>query len=187
MYEVLLETFQHPLILAALILLGTYILEDAAIVSAALLSADGLIPSELAFAALFLGIFTGDLGLYGLGLLLTRFQWLERFLKTHAVDRAGIWLKDKMVVTVLMVRLIPGLRLPVYTACGFFRLSFICFLLLVLAASLLWTAAIFYGFYAVGAMFWADLGTWKWILLPVIALLIMYGHKALKPSKGTFG
>lgn len=67
MAELILDVTKHPLVLAGLILLSTYLLEDAAIISAALISIDGFLSPELAFLALFIGIFTGDFGLYGLG------------------------------------------------------------------------------------------------------------------------
>ncbi|MGI9274620.1 MAG: DedA family protein [Endozoicomonas sp.] len=157
-------------------------LEDAAIVSAALLSADGLISTKLAFLALFLGIFTGDLGLYFIGTQLKRVPWLARKLDLGAIDRARGWLQRNMTTTVLLVRVIPGLRLPAYVACGYFQLSFSRFFCLVLLASLIWTGVVFSGFYLVGALFWSELSSWKWLILPAIFLLIMYGHRNIRLS-----
>ncbi|MRI31724.1 hypothetical protein EOPP23_01775 [Endozoicomonas sp. OPT23] len=179
MFEDLLASIQHPLVLALMLLLGTYLLEDAAIITGALLSADGLISSELAFIALFIGIFTGDLGLYGLGVFLTRVVWLQRFFDLNAVNNAGIWLRKRMTFTVLFVRIIPGLRLPVYTACGSFRLSFIRFAILVLFASLVWTGFIFFGLYSLGSMFWEQMGLWKWLLLPLLIFVFLQAHKLI--------
>ena len=177
MFEELLNSVQNPLTLALLLLLGTYLLEDAAIITGALLSADGLISSELAFMALFIGIFTGDLGLYGLGVFLTRFRWLQRLFDLKAVERAGVWLKKRMTFTVLFVRIIPGMRLPVYTACGSFGLSFFKFSMLVFVASLLWTGFIFFGLYSLGSMFWEQAGPWKWLLLPLLVFGFLKTHK----------
>ena len=184
LYEQLVAVTGNPVLLALLILLGTYILEDAAIVTAALLSADGLLPSGMAFMALFIGIFTGDLGLYVLGHYLNRIPLLKSSMDLKAFLKARLWLDRKMKTTVLLVRIIPGLRLPVYTACGFFNLSFKVFAILVLFASLVWTAAIFYGFVSIGSMFWTDLGYWKWLLLPVIIGVIMFSHKKIKVAEG---
>ncbi len=179
MFEELLDSVQHPLTLALLLLLGTYLLEDAAIITGVLLSADGLISSELAFLALFIGIFTGDLGLYGLGTLLPRVTWLQRFFDLKAVNDASVWLKRRMVFTVLFVRIIPGLRLPVYTACGSFGLPFFRFAILVFSASLLWTGFIFFGLYSLGSMYWGQTGPWKWLLLPVFVLGFLQIHRLI--------
>lgn len=183
MIQYWMEPTHQAWFLALLIILGTYILEDAAIISAALLSADGIIASELAFFALFLGIFSGDLGLYGLGKMLGKWQWLISRINTRKVKEAGSWLEKRMVSTILLVRIIPGLRLPTYLACGYFSLSFVMFFLLVAFASLFWTGAIFYGIYWFGSMFWAEMSEWKWLFLPVIIGLFLIAHRKAASKK----
>lgn len=185
MAELILDVTKHPLVLAGVILLSTYLLEDAAIISAALISIDGFISPELAFLALFIGIFTGDLGLYGLGRLLGKWSWLDKRIPSGKVNRAGEWLKQRVVWTILMVRLVPGLRLPSYVACGFFQYSFIYFTGLVFLASLVWTGVVFMGIYWFGSMFWSELSPFKWFLLPAMIVLILILHKNVKPSVGT--
>ncbi len=187
MSQLWMEFVQQPWLLALSIIIGTYILEDAAIVTAALLSADGLIAPELAFIALFIGIFTGDVGLYALGFMFRKWPVLIRWMNAEKIDQASSWLNQRMTVTILLVRIVPGLRLPTYTACGFLRLSLIRFCVLVFIASLIWTAMLFFGFYLFGDMFWSELSHWKWLLLPLIILLIMYGHRKLTVSKGIYG
>ena len=172
-----MESIQQPTTLALLIILSTYILEDAAIVSAALLSADGMIAPELAFLALCIGIASGDIGLYGMGILLKRWHRLVRLFDAEKIDQASIWLKKQMISTVLLVRVIPGMRLPTYLACGFFLLPFFRFFLLVILATVVWTGAIFSGFYCFGTMFWAELSSWKWLLIPILIVVILTGRR----------
>ena len=179
MIQALIESAQHPGLLALCIILATYLLEDAAIVSAALLSADGQINPELAFLALFTGIASGDIGLYWAGRFLTRWRWLLNWVGSLSIDQAGVWLKQKMVMTILLVRIIPGLRLPTYLACGFFKIPFFSFTLLISFASAIWTGLIFYGFYLFGIMFWAELSDWKRLLLPLLIVLIWFGRKKI--------
>ena len=155
-----------------LIILGTYLLEDAAIISTALLSVDGVISPEVAFLTLFIGVFTGDLGLYKLGMMLGRWQWLARRINSNSIKQAGQWLEKQMTLTILLVRLLPGLRLPTYLACGYFTLPFSWFFLLAGFASFFWTGVVFFGFYWFGKMFWSDLSSWKWLLVPIIIGLV---------------
>ena len=61
-----------PFALGIAILLATFVLEDAATAGAALMAADGIVPVSVAIIALFVGITLGDLGLYGLGWLVSR-------------------------------------------------------------------------------------------------------------------
>ncbi|WP_419832410.1 DedA family protein [Endozoicomonas atrinae] len=182
MAELILDVTKHPLVLAVLILLSTYLLEDAAIISAALISIDGFISPELAFLALLIGIFTGDLGLYGLGRLFGRWSWLDGRIPEGNVNRAGQWLKQRAVWTILVVRLVPGLRLPSYVAFGFFRYSFISFSGWVFLASLVWTGVIFLGLYWFGSMFWSELSSVKWLLLPFVVIAILVLHRRFKLS-----
>ncbi|MGB1271790.1 MAG: DedA family protein [Endozoicomonas sp.] len=184
MTEFLLNFSSHPWVLAGVIVLATYILEDAAIISAALMSADGIILPELAFLALLIGIFTGDAGLYGIGRCLGKWSWLDKKLDTGKVRQAGQWLERRLVSTIFLVRLVPGLRLPSYVACGAFRLPFGRYLFLIFLASLIWTAIIFLGFFAFGTLFWSELAQWKWLMLPVLVLLILIIHRRITIALG---
>lgn len=184
MAELILDVTTHPLLLAGLILLSTYLLEDAAIISAALISIDGFLSPELAFLALFIGIFTGDLGLYGLGRLLGRWSWLDKSIPKDKVHSAGEWLKHRAVWTILVVRVVPGLRLPSYVACGFFRYSVVAFSCWVFLASLVWTGVVFMGLYWFGSMFWSELSSLKWLMLPLLIIAILVLHRRIKPSVG---
>ena len=179
-YHQLMHVADKPWLLALLIVLGTFILEDMAIITAALLGADGLVSAQLAFTALVIGIFLGDLGLYAIGRTVQRFHRLKRLLDLNAVHRAHGWLREKMTTTVLFVRVIPGLRLPVYTACGFFKLPWKRFTALVLLASVVWTAAVYFSLFSISSFFWADLGAWKWALMPAMVCVIVLGRKKIR-------
>ncbi|OQX36719.1 MAG: hypothetical protein B0D91_08500 [Oceanospirillales bacterium LUC14_002_19_P2] len=176
----------HPLGVLVSIVIATYILEDAAIVGAAVLAAEGVVPPFSAFAALFLGIFTGDLWLYGMGYLIRRYPRFQRLAAKPALERARGWLARNMVMTVFLVRLIPGMRLPCYLACGLFALSLRLFFGTVLVASLLWTGALFSGLYLLGEHFWMTLGEWKWLLLPGAVVLFYLGHGWISRSLGRY-
>ena len=183
MLQLWMESIQHPSTLALLIILSTYILEDAAIISAALLSADGMISPQLAFLALVIGIASGDLGLYALGALLKRWHWLIHWVNAEKIDKASHWLEKQMVSTILLVRVIPGFRLPTYLACGFFHLPLLKFFLLVILATVVWTGAVFSGFYLFGTMFWAELSAWKWLLIPILIAVILIGRRQVMRSR----
>ncbi|MGY0219834.1 DedA family protein [Endozoicomonadaceae bacterium StTr2] len=180
MLESLLALSSHPAWMAVAIILGTYILEDLAIVSAALLCADGMLSPWVGYAALVFGIYTGDLGLYGLGKLFH--QWQPRFFREklkRPMNRLEPRLRAHMVSVVLLVRVIPGLRLPSYLGCGYFRLSFQIFNGLVLLASSIWTAAVFWLIYFLGVEFWHSSGEARW-LLPIGFIVLVLGlHRLL--------
>ena len=179
MAELWFELIHRPYLLGLIIILSTYLLEDAAIITAALLSADGLISPFLAFYALTIGIFTGDLGLYAMGSFLEKRPSLKSWIGERKINIARDWLHRRKFLTLLAVRPIPGLRLPVYTACGFLKLPFHYFSFIILFASIIWTGLVFSSIFYLGNSFWSALSSWKWLLLvPLIGGLI-YGGKTL--------
>ena len=67
---------QSALFQAGAIILGTFILEDAATVAAAMQVEDGAVSIWLALMSLYAGIVLGDMGLYGLGRLSAYVPWV---------------------------------------------------------------------------------------------------------------
>jgi len=172
----LAETFSDkPLIIYLFLFLFTFVLEDVATVSAALLSSYGHIMPEIAYMALLAGIVLGDLGLYGLGYLASHFKWAKRLLERKKVTLVNEWLDKREVIAVFGARFVPGARLPTYTAMGFFRLSFAKFIITVFFASVVWTSILFIAVYAVGEVFVDQLHEWQWpmaIFMIAIVLLL---------------
>lgn len=123
----------------------TLLLEDAAIAAGVFLAAEGLIGVPLALVAVAGGIAGGDLLLYLLGHAGRRVSLVRR----HVADtRASGWarrlLDRNLAAAVLLARVVPGLRLAVYTASGLFAVPFVPFAGLVVVAVALWTGLIFW-------------------------------------------
>lgn len=178
MPDSLLETLNayagNPWIVGVLLTAATFILEDPATVGGAILSSEGVIHPLGALSALYVGIVLGDLGLYGLGWLGARNRHVQRFLQRKRIAKAGAWMGDRLVTTILTSRFIPGMRLPVYTACGLFGLSFRRFVLTVLVAVAAWTTVLFYAIYYFGEAVLEDMGEWRWaVIAGLIAAIIL--------------
>ena len=141
--------------------LGTFILEDAATVIAAIQTADGSLSGPLALASLYVGIAVGDLGLYGLGWLAARFPPVTRFIPPHRKEVVRAWL-DAMFKVVLISRFLPGLRLPTYTTCGFVNADLQQFALAVVIATICWTTLLFGVSLRVGEVLMDHFGAWRW-------------------------
>src|SRR3984957_2023702 len=75
-----------PPVQAAIIVIGTFILEDAATLLAAMQVASGAVSLPLALGALYAGIVLGDLGLYGLGFLSAAHPWALRLVPKRRQD-----------------------------------------------------------------------------------------------------
>jgi membrane protein DedA with SNARE-associated domain len=122
---------------------GTFVSEDAACLLAGTAAASGRIGFAAAVTSCFLGIFAGDVLLYGVGRLLgSRFfenRFVKRFVSEHATSKASAWLKDNAAAAVFTSRFVTGLRLPTYLAAGALRTDFTKFAAYFLLASAVWT------------------------------------------------
>src|SRR5215469_59526 len=127
--------------LAVTLFLGTFVLEDLAAIGAGLLLAAGSISWPVAFIACFLGIWSGDAGLYALARCGGR-RWFERS-RFHRystkVAESESWFAKRGTFILIFSRMLPGARLPTYLAAGFLRIPWKPFLLVTGSASFLWT------------------------------------------------
>ena len=153
---------QHPLLQAAVIIIGTFILEDAATVIAAMQADDGKLSAALALAALYVGIILGDLGLYGMGRLSAKLPMVARMLPPHRTEAIRAWLDGRVFKVVLISRFLPGLRLPTYTTCGFVGANLRQFAFAVVVATVCWTSLLFGASQCIGQVLIDHFGAWRW-------------------------
>lgn len=144
------------------ILLGTFILEDAATVAAALLAAEGVVPHTGALMALYTGILIGDMGLYGLGALAARWERARLWVTEHRMLRGREFLEGSLFVTLFGARCMPGMRLPTYTASGFLGVPFPRFALYAAVLAAGWATALYSIIAILGETVLAELGPWRW-------------------------
>jgi membrane protein DedA with SNARE-associated domain len=166
---------------AAVIVLGTFILEDAATLLAAMQVASGAVSPQLALGALYCGIVLGDLGLYGLGRLSAAHSWAARLVPPRRQDIGHEWVSRRVVPIVVICRFVPGLRLPTYTTLGFLRAPLGWFTLGAIGATVVWTSGLFYVSLKLGVLLMRYLGIWRWAGLAIFCLfLILMGRYAAR-------
>lgn len=153
---------QNLMLQAVVIVLGTFVLEDAATVLAAMHAQAGGVPIPLALCALYAGIVLGDLGLYLLGHLSAKVPWVARIIPPHRMRQGRDWLEGRVFQVVFISRFIPGARLPTYTACGFLGANWRRFALAAVIATLIWTSLLFGVSLKIGALLMEYLGPWRW-------------------------
>ena len=163
----------HPFLQAVAIILGTFVLEDAATVLAAMQVQDGKINWLVALAALYVGIVLGDFGLYGIGRLAARIPVIRRLLPDSRRIHGRAWIEQRVFRVVFVSRFIPGARLPTYTTCGYLRASFSRFAVAAILATSVWTTFLFVLSRHVGQFLIANLGTWRWVGAVVFAIVIV--------------
>ncbi|WP_298826654.1 VTT domain-containing protein [uncultured Piscinibacter sp.] len=149
-FEAALAGMAEPWAVCLALALTTLLLEDLAIAAGVAVAAQGLLAWPLSFAAVAGGIAAGDLGLYALGLGARRWRWLQRRIAPSRHDWVRGELVRRLAGAVLLARVIPGLRLVTYTACGYLRVPPVAFGAWVLLAVVLWTAGLYAASVSIG-------------------------------------
>jgi len=127
--------------------------------------------------AVFVGICSGDLGLYYLGRLSHRWRALRgRLLLNDKFRSLRKLFRRKTVVNILIVRFIPGLRAIGFTMCGFWHIPLARFLFAMSLAGALWIAVVFSLIYRLGASEFLQNSQWKWSLMLVALVLLVFNN-----------
>jgi membrane protein DedA with SNARE-associated domain len=166
---------------AATIIIGTFILEDAATLLAAMQVATGALSLPLALVSLYTGIVLGDLGLYGLGFLSAFNGLAKRLVPARRRDLGHDWVSTRIFSLVVVSRFVPGLRLPTYTTLGFLRAPLGKFTVAAVGATLVWTSGLFYVSLKLGGLMMRYLGVWRWAGLVIfVIILVIVGRIATR-------
>lgn len=165
-----------PLMLFVGVILLSYLLEDAAIAFSAYAALEQALSLPLALAAIFIGIASGDLALYGLGRYAHRYRKLRAWLLTNKRFRQLRYLLvSHPILNIFFIRFVPGLRTIGYCLSGFFRIPVAQFSLAVCLATALWTALVFVCVYQLGSISWIQerhLSGWA-LLVALIGLFAL--------------
>jgi membrane protein DedA with SNARE-associated domain len=185
----LLDGMGSPGAIALVLALTTLLLEDLAIAAGVALATQGAISWTLSFAAVGGGIAAGDVGLYAFGLAATRVPALKRRFVGAPSDRVRSHIVRRLPTAVLLARVIPGLRLATYSACGFVRVPLLPFIAWVVVAVTLWTAGLYAVSVALGQVLAHTLGVPPAVAvaLPIVALaaVVPLLRKARQRSQAT--
>ncbi|ASG08349.1 DedA family protein [Vibrio anguillarum] len=165
------------------VILLSYLLEDVAIVTAATLALQNLMPPGLALLAIFVGIASGDLGLYYLGQVAQRVRPLRYQALTNKHFRTvRRKLHHHTFLNLFIIRFVPGLRTVGFTLSGFFSIPLALFLCSVLTATALWTLIVFSTLYYLGSQVWQQSSHYQWIIIPIAVGLLMLTNRLLNKS-----
>jgi membrane protein DedA with SNARE-associated domain len=174
----------------ALLIFGSaFVLEDVAVLTAALLAASSMVSLPWAAAASFAGIWIGDLGLYLIarhyGRPVLDQAWFQRLVsKKLDLRRSEAWFQNHGMAAIVLSRAIPGTRLPTYLAAGLLKLPAGRFIGLTALACTVWVTVLFGFSYHVGMMvisgfkmFRSDAG--KLVACVIVALVLAWPLRKL--------
>lgn len=148
------------------IALGPFVQEDAAVLAAATLSASNPAHFPNVFFVILVGLILSDIWKYWIGWAALKHERARAFAEKKHVANLQDKVQTHLLFTLLGARFLPLARIPAYVACGYFKVSYPKFCLIVAFTALLYTAVIFSLCHYLGEM----VGDRLEYMLPLIAL-----------------
>lgn len=146
-----------------------FLQEDVSILGAASACASGLANPVLGFIIVALGLTTSASLKYGLGRAATSQAWARKYGENPKMLKAGEQVKTNLGKSLFMARFISAVRIPFYIGGGFFKVSFIKFLLFVVSSAVLYLGIAFGLFHVFGEI----AGDKLKIYLPIVAITVL--------------
>lgn len=170
----LMAVASQPVLLVLAIVLATFVLEDIATVTVALLASQMFIDGTVAVAALVAGTVLGDLAVYYIAKGAAHLPWIARRLSGRSAKPVLAWLERNAVAMVLVARFTPGLRLPVFAGAGTIGMPARRFALVITLSTLVWTPGLFWAASTLGMADLGRVGAYSWVLpAALIAVLAL--------------
>jgi membrane protein DedA with SNARE-associated domain len=171
------ELFQqyasNPAVLLALLFVGPFVLEEAALLGGAALAAAGNLHPAAAAAALFLGMMVSDWALYGLGAWAGRSARIRAWIGPAPIDYGRNMLRRGGFGAGVAARLIPWLLFPVFVASGFVGVGFFHFAAINAVIAFVYTNAIFWAVYQFDILIFDLLDEWAWAAIALLILAVI--------------
>lgn len=160
------------------LLIAPFVQEDAAVIGAASLAASqpAMAPAVLLIA--WLGLSASDLWKYGIGAAARRQAWAQRFAERPSVQSAGGVVRSKLGSAIFAARFVPGTRIALYIAAGYFQAPFPRFTVFIVASAAMLLLCLFAIFWALGDLV-GDRAVLYVSVAALSGLLLWFGTKFL--------
>ncbi len=162
----------------ACVFVAPFVQEDAGVIGAASLSLGGMGAPAILLLLTVSGLIASDLWKFWVGRFAQNREWARRFAAKPAVERAKELVDKRLGAAIATARFLPGARIALYVAAGYFGASWPRFAFWVAASAALYVGIVFGLFHALGAALGESARTW----LPVgafAALAIALAARAI--------
>ena len=152
--------------------------EDVAIIFGGYVVVNKLMPVGLAAALIYCGMVASDFLFYSIGVAARRIPWLNRFAVDDRVRAFTDSLQRNVVELVALCRVVPGIDLIVFVACGWTRVPLGRFMLASFVVSALYLPLMLYLVVMFGAALDDHVGLWTWpVLVAFVAVTGFVRHR----------
>ena len=143
--------------------------EDFAIAFGSYFVVNKSMPIGLVTITIYCGIVGSDIACYGIGAAARHIEWLDRLAVSERVRKFANTLSQNQFELVAICRVVPGLELIAFVACGWMRLPFGRFVLASIIVSALYLPLMLHLMIALGDGLDDHVGQWAW---PVVGTLL---------------
>ncbi len=137
------------------IFIGPFVQEDAAVLAAATLSASDPRHFPTVFFVILFGLFLSDIWKYWIGYSAHASERARKWAEKDKVMDMGERVKGHAFTTLLTARFLPLARIPAYVACGYFKMNYLKFCVIILITALLYCTLLFGVIHLLGEAFGA--------------------------------
>lgn len=173
------QSLGNPLLLAMLLFLATFVVEEVAIFVAAGLAAAGEMTTGLALASLIAGMIASDWCLYGMGAMARRSERIAQWVSPQKLEQGRVLLRRSTLVAGLLARIVPWLLAPVFMASGFLQVGFRRFALVNATIAFVYIPFLFFGAFSFYGVLLEWLGPWAWATGGAVVVLILWGVRTV--------
>lgn len=159
----------YPWGIYVLVAVSPFIQEDAAIISAAAASASGAASTQLLFLTLIIFLSISDLWKYWLGRLAHAHERGRKLADKPGVQAAREKVVNRLGLSLVTARFVPGTRVPLYIACGFFKAPFYKVAFFVISSAIVYSGIAFTLFHMLGEVAGEKLHMYA----PIAAIIIV--------------
>jgi len=132
------------------LMLAPFVQEDAAVIAAASASSLGLGDPVILFLSILLGLTASDLWKYWAGRLGRLHKKANGIAENKKVTRVRDKVVDSLGLTLMVTRFVPGTRIPIYLASGFFKVPFGLFAFWIVISAAVYSLLAFLLFHFLG-------------------------------------
>jgi membrane protein DedA with SNARE-associated domain len=175
MPDIIALVSNHPWSMYAIAALLPFVQEDAAVIGAATTSVGSASPME-AWGLLFsvwAGLIVSDGWKYWAGRLAHNHPWAAKIASHAHATAARERVLERLGMTLIVARFVPGTRIPLYVACGLFRVPFVRFLPLIMLSAALYVGIAYGVIRALGAAFGEQIRVIVPIAVIVLVLIVI--------------
>jgi membrane protein DedA with SNARE-associated domain len=151
---------------------GTFVQEGVALGAGAVLIIGGDVYPIWIVLSLFLGVVSGDCGIYGLGALARQSGWAKRLIASADLKKGEALLSRHLAFAVATSHLVPWVLFPTFAAFGWFKVPFKRFALTSVLFSAVYIPTALLILTTLGTAAWPYLSHRVWILWPLAGTII---------------